>query len=56
MYQKVDTNLIFVDREKEVEQFGKNNIFEKVWTALAMGRRKPIPFMTDRQQPTASLI
>ena len=30
MYQKVDTNLNFVDREKKVEQFWKENkIFEK---------------------------
>ena len=30
MYQKVDTNLNFVDREKKVEQFWKeNHIFEK---------------------------
>ena len=36
MYQKVDTNLNFVDREKKVEQFWKENkIFEK-----SMGSRK----------------
>ena len=30
MYQKVDTNLNFVDREKKVEQFWKEkHIFEK---------------------------
>ena len=30
MYQKVDTNLNFVEREKKVEQFWKeNHIFEK---------------------------
>ena len=30
VYQKVDTNLNFVDREKKVEQFWKENkIFEK---------------------------
>ena len=30
MYQKVDTNLNFVDREKQVEKFWKeNHIFEK---------------------------
>ncbi len=30
MYQKVDTNLNFVDREKKVEKFWKDNdIFEK---------------------------
>ena len=30
MYQKVDTNLNFVDREKKVEEFWKeNHIFEK---------------------------
>ena len=30
MYRKVDTNLNFVDREKEVEKFWKDNkIFEK---------------------------
>ncbi len=30
MYEKVDTNLNFVDREKKVEQFWKDeNIFKK---------------------------
>ena len=30
LYQKVDTNLNFVDREKKVEEFWKeNHIFEK---------------------------
>ena len=30
VYQKVDTNLNFVDREKQVEKFWKeNHIFEK---------------------------
>ena len=35
VYRKVDTNLNFVDREKEVEKFWKDNkIFEK-----SMGKR-----------------
>ena len=54
MYQKVDTNLNFVDREKKVEQFWKENkIFEKSMDSRK--EEKPIPFMTDRQPLTASL-
>ena len=55
MYQKVDTNLNFVDREKKVEEFWKeNHIFEK-----SMENRKEArltPSMTDRRQQTANLI
>ena len=32
MYKKVSTNLNFVEREKEIEKFWKENkIFEKSW-------------------------
>ena len=42
MYQKVDTNLNFVDREKKVEEFWKeNHIFEK-----SMENRKEGPTYT----------
>ena len=56
MYQKVDTNLNFVDREKKVEKFWKDNdIFEKSMENRKEGDQ-PILFTTDRQQPTESLI
>ena len=29
MFKKVDTNMNFVEREKEVESFGKGKIFSK---------------------------
>ena len=49
MYQKVDTNLNFVDREKKVEKFWKeNHILKKVWKTEKIMR--PICFMTDRLQ------
>lgn len=55
MYQKVSTNLNFVDREKKTEQFWKeNHIFEKVWNRE--NREKPTHFMTDRRQQTANRI
>ena len=39
MYQKVDTNLNFVDREKKVEEFWKeNHIFEKSMENRKEGR------------------
>ncbi len=42
VYQKVDTNLNFVDREKQVEKFWKeNHIFEK-----SMEDRKDDPTYT----------
>lgn len=53
MYQKVDTNLNFVDREKGGTVLEREQNFEKVWTAVR--KEKPIPFMTDRQPLTASL-
>ena len=54
MYQKVDTNLNFVDREKKVEQFWKENkIFEKSMDSRKEG--ETYTFMTDRQPLTASL-
>ena len=47
MYQKVDTNLNFVDREKKVEQFWKeNHIFEK-----SMENRKEGPTYTFYDGP-----
>ena len=37
LYQKVDTNLNFVDREKKVEEFWKeNHIFEKSMENLSL--------------------
>ena len=43
MYQKVDTNLNFVDREKKVEEFWKeNHIFEKS-TMRSQNRQKTEP-------------
>ena len=48
MYQKVDTNLNFVDREKKVEEFWKeDHIFEK-------SMEKPIHSMMDRPLQTAN--
>ena len=39
MYQKVSTNLNFVDREKKTEQFWKeNHIFEKKYGTEKTGR------------------
>ena len=51
MYQKVDTNLNFVDREKQVEKFWKeNHIFEK-----SMEDRKDDPtYMFYDAPPTAN--
>ena len=51
MYQKVDTNLNFVDREKQVEKFWKENkIFEKI-----MEDRKDDPtYMFYDGPPTAN--
>ncbi len=55
LYQKVDTNLNFVDREKKVEEFWKeNHIFEKSMENRKEGRLTHS--MTDRQQQTASRI
>ena len=53
MYKKVDANLNFVDREKQIEKFwNDNDIFKK-----SMEHRKEgetTPFMTARQLQTAS--
>ena len=47
LYQKVDTNLNFVDREKKVEEFWKeNHIFEK-----SMENRKEGPTYTFYDGP-----
>ena len=52
MYNKVDTNLNFVDREKQVREFWKDNdIFKK-----SMEQRKQGETYTDHQPPTASRI
>ena len=54
MYQKVSTNLNFVDREKKTEQFWKeNHIFEK---SMEQRKQKPTHFMTDRRQQTENRI
>ncbi len=56
MYDKVSTDLNFVDREKEVEKFWKDNhIFEKSIEDQGK-RRPPTSSMTDRPQPTESPI
>ena len=48
MYNKVSTNMNFVEREKEIEKFWRDNdIFKKVWRTGK--REKPIPSMTDRR-------
>ena len=55
MYNKVDTNLNFMEREKNVEQFWRDNdIFKK-----SMEQRKqvrPTHSMTDLRLQTASRI
>lgn len=53
MYEKVSTGLNFVDREKEVEKFWKEqDIFKKV---SSCGRAvRPICFMTGRRRQTES--
>ena len=56
MYQKVDTDLKFVDREKEVEKFwDDNDIFQK---SMDEQRRLSghIPFMMDLRQQTENRI
>ena len=51
MYQKVDTNLNFVDREKKVEQFWKENkIFEKSMDS----RKEGEPYTFYDGPPTAN--
>ena len=55
MYQKVSTNLNFVDREKKTEQFWKeNHIFEKSMEQRKQG--ETYTFMTDRRQQTENRI
>ena len=54
MYQKVSTDLKFVDREKEVEKFWEENqIFEKSMENRKKGRHTPFttalrPLMESR--------
>ncbi len=53
MYNKVDTNLNFVDREKNVEKFWKDNdIFRKSMDSRKEG--ETYTFMMDRRRQTAS--
>lgn len=55
MYEKVSTNLNFVDREKNVEKFWKKiTSLKRVWKTVK--KVKLTPFMTDRQQLTANRI
>ena len=52
MYEKVSTDLNFVDREKQVEKFWKDEkIFEK-----SIDKEPHTYFMTDRLPQTASRI
>ena len=54
MYNKVDTNLNFVDREKQVREFWKDNdIFKK---SMEQRKQRLTLSMTDRRRPTASRI
>ena len=55
MYQKVSPDMNFVDREKNVGKFWRNQqIFEKSMKAREGSRF--IPFMMDRLPQTVSLI
>jgi hypothetical protein len=49
MYEKVSTDLNFVEREKATEKFWKeqSDFSKKVWKAEK--KEKPIPFMMDHQ-------
>ena len=51
MYRKVDTNLNFVDREKEVEKFWKD---EKIFEKSIDSRRKGTPYVFYDGPPTAN--
>ena len=55
MYKKVDTSLNFVEREKEIIAFWKENeVFEKSIEKNAEGEE--FSFSTDRPRRTASRI
>lgn len=55
MYQKVSTDLKFVDREKKTEKFwADNKILRRVWKIVRRGRH--IRFMTDLRQRTGNRI
>ena len=55
MYNKVPTDLKFVEREKEVEKFwADEHIFEK--SIRCVKDASLMCFMTDRQLPTENLI
>lgn len=54
MYDKVSTNLNFVDREKKTEKFWEDNqIFEKV--LITVRDVRPTHSMTDRLPQMANL-
>ena len=55
MYEKVSTDLNFVDREKQVEKFWKDEkIFEK---SIDSRRKEPLTYsMTDRLPQTENRI
>ena len=56
MYQKVTTDLNFVEREKNVEKFWKDNdIFKKSMEQRKEGVRR-IPSMMDRRLQTENRI
>ena len=53
MYRKVDTNLNFVDREKEVEKFWKDNkIFEKSMDSRTHSMTDRLPLMVSHTSDT----
>ena len=55
MYNKVDTNLNFMEREKNVEQFWRDNdIFKKEYGTAQAG--PTLHSMTDLRLQTASRI
>lgn len=55
MYNKVDTNMNFVDREKETEKFWReNDIFKNPWRTVRKARLTH--FMTDRLRQTENHI
>jgi isoleucyl-tRNA synthetase len=51
MYEKVSTDLNFVEREKKVERFWEEqHIFERAWTRAAEGKT----LLLLRRPPTAN--
>ena len=51
MYEKVSTDLNFVDREKQVEKFWKD---EKIFEKSIDSRRKGTPYVFYDGPPTAN--